>query len=148
MNGGVAERGLKKRGLCARVNLPEMRTLENAQAPKIPGASFRRGDFAPCEPEFGVEFWDICMIFCCPEIWGRILGSQFWVLFFSNKKTSKVHSAGIHRHKFTFTSKNQSRTRAEIFTLHFRGAISLINRGKMDPLSKECPRIARQGEAR
>ena len=22
------------------------------------GASFRRGDFAPREPEFGVEFWD------------------------------------------------------------------------------------------
>ena len=25
---------------------------------KISGASFRRGDFAPREPEFGVEFWD------------------------------------------------------------------------------------------
>ena len=22
------------------------------------GASFRRGDFAPREPEFGVKFWD------------------------------------------------------------------------------------------
>ena len=27
-------------------------------SPKYSGASFRRGDFAPREPEFGVEFWD------------------------------------------------------------------------------------------
>ena len=42
---------------------------------KLSGASFRRGDFAPREPEFGVEFWD-ANFFLAPnfgaEFWGRI----------------------------------------------------------------------------
>ena len=72
------------------------------------GASFRRGDFAPREPEFGVEFWD----------------TNFLVLCFPIKRAlSKIHPQEIHRREFT--SKNHLRIRAEKFTLHFCRAFLL-----------------------
>ena len=61
----------------------------------LSGASFRRGDFAPREPEFGVEFWDTN--FLSPEFWGRILGSNFLVLCFPIKRApSKIHPQETH----------------------------------------------------
>ena len=69
------------------------------------GASFRRGDFAPREPEFGVEFWDAN--FSAPNFGAeKFQGRIFWS-YVSNKESPLKNSPSrnsppkIHIKKFT-----------------------------------------------
>ena len=83
----------------------------------LSGASFRRGDFALREPEFGVEFWDTKIPNFGVEIFAHI--------FPVKRAPSKSHPQEIHRTKFTSTNSTQNSGR-KIHTA-LRRAISLLS---------------------
>ena len=80
---------------------------------------FPQGDFAPREPDFGVEFWDAN--FWAPNFWAEFFGPMF-----SNKKSPLENSPSRNSAPSIHIKKIHPRIRAEKFTSHFCRAMLLI----------------------
>ena len=114
---------------------------------RLSGASFRRGDFASREPEFGVKFWDA-------NFWAPNFGVEFWGPMFSNKKsplknlTPKNSPPKIHIKKFTPESglKNSHCTSAGPFC--WQTSVTPLCRSEIPPVLLGFPWPALRGPLR